>query len=63
MTCGKCKYKFEAPDGLHCRRFPPQGQLLIAQPKMIGGEPTKSSVSFHPNVNKEMSCGEFQIAE
>lgn len=63
MTCNDCKHNFEAPDGLHCRRYPPQGQLVIKEAKMIGGDVTKSSVSFYPNVNKEMTCGEYQPAD
>ena len=63
MTCKECKHAFKAPDGLHCRRYPPQGQMIIEPAKMIGGAPTKTSVSFYPNINPEMTCGEYASAD
>lgn len=63
MTCDKCKHSVQV--GLHkegnriiaeCRRYPPTAQVIL------GPEGKPSRITFFPEVNSTLTCGEFTLA-
>ena len=58
VSCETCKYSFTLGTGLHCRRNPPTGAVLVkndadGKPKIDG------CVSIWPVVGIDQWCGEF----
>jgi hypothetical protein len=60
--CKDCQHSFEVRDARHqllyeCRRFPPQMQVVVVPPTILGQPPQVQKQSAYPNSTE--ICGEY----